>query len=412
MSASHTQRGWQPDLLATPRGRRVLFATLYMSEGAPIGFLWWALPTRLREAGAPLAEITLLTSLLALPWALKFLWAPLVDTLRGPRWTRRAWVIAPQLLMGLLLLPLLWLDLQEDLTLVTILLLAHALAAATQDVAVDALCIASVPAAERGSLNGWMQAGMLAGRSLLGGAALIIAARIGDRGLVLALIAVIWFSSALLLCSRATPQPASTTGALSFLARLAAVTRRRNTWLGLAFAGTAGVGFEAVGAVAGPFLVDRGAAADEVGWFFTLVSVPCMIGGALLGGAVCDRVGKRRAVRALFLALTATIVALAAIDARLPAAAPALRMAVLGGVYTAIGLFTAASYALLMDLTDTALAATQFSAYMALTNVCESGATLLVGRLAPACGYPFAFVTLAAVSLLSLEFLRAMDLPD
>ena len=38
-------------MLATPGGRRLLFAALYFSEGAPIGFIWWALPTRLASGG-------------------------------------------------------------------------------------------------------------------------------------------------------------------------------------------------------------------------------------------------------------------------------------------------------------------------------------------------------------------------
>ncbi len=63
------------DLLATPTRRKVLFAALYLSEGAPIGFIWWALPTRLRMAGVTVEQITLLTAVLVLPWAFKFLWA-------------------------------------------------------------------------------------------------------------------------------------------------------------------------------------------------------------------------------------------------------------------------------------------------------------------------------------------------
>ena len=60
------------------------FAALYLSEGAPIGFLWFA--------GVSVGSITALTSLLVLPWTLKFLWAPLVDVLRPRRGGRRTWV--------------------------------------------------------------------------------------------------------------------------------------------------------------------------------------------------------------------------------------------------------------------------------------------------------------------------------
>ena len=77
------------NLLATPARRRVLFACLYVSEGAPIGFLWEALPTRLAIAGVPDRRIGELASLLVLPWVFKFAWAPLVDVLRTPAEARR-----------------------------------------------------------------------------------------------------------------------------------------------------------------------------------------------------------------------------------------------------------------------------------------------------------------------------------
>lgn len=42
------------------------------------------------------------------------------------------------------------------------------------------------------------------------------------------------------------------------------------------------------------------------------------------------------------------------------------------GVYLRAGLITASAYALLMQLTDPRLGATQFSAYMGAVNACES----------------------------------------
>jgi nitrate/nitrite transporter NarK len=232
-----------------------------------------------------------------------------------------------------------------------------------------------------------MQAGMLTGRSLLGGSALIMAAAVGDGGLIVAVVLVVWSSLALLLCSREPPTPArNREGMRTFGAQLVAAVKRRSTVLGLLFAALAGAGFEAVGAVAGPFLIDRGVAEDQIGWFFTVVSVPCMIAGALVGGPLSDRLGKRRAVAILLVTLASAIVALALGDASLPPLQVAPRLALLAVVYVAIGLFTAASYALFMDLTDVRLAATQFTAFMALTNVCESWSSFAVGRLVPAYG--------------------------
>jgi len=48
-------------------GRIALFTLLYLSEGAPIGFIWWALPTLLRTAGVSVPKITELTAMLVLP---------------------------------------------------------------------------------------------------------------------------------------------------------------------------------------------------------------------------------------------------------------------------------------------------------------------------------------------------------
>ncbi len=92
-----------------PGRRELLFAALYFCEGAPIGFLWWALPAYWAAGNLPVAEITLLTAAAAVPWSFKWLWAPLVD-LTAPRVGYRRWIIVAQVIMGLSLLPLVWLD--------------------------------------------------------------------------------------------------------------------------------------------------------------------------------------------------------------------------------------------------------------------------------------------------------------
>ena len=100
-----------------PAGQRSvwIFALLYFSEGAPIGFLWWAMPTLLRAEGVAVERITMLTALLVLPWTGKFLWAPLVDAMRSVRWGFRQWAISAQMAMGACLVPLLWFDPAEHL---------------------------------------------------------------------------------------------------------------------------------------------------------------------------------------------------------------------------------------------------------------------------------------------------------
>lgn len=393
------------------RRHLALFAVLYAAEGAPIGFIWWALPTVLRTADVPIARITDLTAIVLLPWVFKFLWAPLVDALRAPWFGFRAWIMAAQVTMGLALLPLLWLDPVGDFEKWRLLLLLHAFAAATQDVAVDALAINSVPAAERGRLNGAMQAGMLTGRSLFGGGALLVAAWLGRDWIVILLIAWIWTALAVLTVVREPdPAVAPTPGTTSFRRALLEALARRTTWFGIAFALTSAAAFEAAGQLAGPFLVDRGVPATTIGLFFGLVVVAAMLLGGLLGGALSDRWGRLRSVAVFLVGFVAAILLLAGLDTA--GSAPWLLLIALTAMYFFVGLFTAASYALFMDLTDPRLGGTQFSTYMAATNGCEAWATWAGGRAAGAAGYPSAFVLMSVVSVLSLGLLRVLRRPS
>ncbi len=389
-----------------PRTHLALFAVLYAAEGAPIGFIWWALPTLLRTAGVSIEQITGLTAVVLLPWICKFLWAPLVDALRTRWWGFRAWIASAQLLMGLTLLPLLWLDPLEHFATWRALLLIHAAAAATQDVAVDALAINTAPLAQRGLLNGCMQAGMLTGRSVFGGGALLVFAWLGYRGVLILLVAWIWIALAALIVVRVA-EPVTRSGVpRPFTRVLLQAARQRHTWIGLAFALTSAAAFEATGQLAGPFLVDRGVAAATIGAFFGIAVVISMLTGGVAGGVLADRWGRPRAVAVFLAAIVTMVLALAAADAA--GSRPVVLLALLTGLYFCVGLFTAASYALFMDLTDPRIGGTQFSTYMAATNGCESWAVWTGGRIAGTAGYPTAFAVMAGASLLALPLLRLL----
>ncbi|MEQ8766050.1 MAG: MFS transporter [Planctomycetota bacterium] len=395
-----------PEKTSTSLRRRALFAALYLSEGAPVGYLWWALPTQLRVAGAPVESITALTATLALPWAFKFLWAPLVDGARGPRWGFSAWILTAQTVMVATLAPLLFLDLAHvSWSLLSALLISHAFAAATQDVAIDALAITTTPPRERGQLNGWMRLGYLLGRGVFGGGILWLEKQVGFQ-VAFSLLLVCIAAPGWILHRMAPDSRAGSEGTMREHWRrigrgLAKMVRRSRFWAGLAFAATAGLGFEAVGAVAGPYLIDRGFEQESVGWIMALPVVISMVVGALLGGWLSDRLGRRTSVLIALLALSLAIFVLAGLDHSANGASfgAAARLV---AVYLGIGLFTATSYALFMDLTSPELAATEFAAFMGMTNLCESRAALYGGQLIADVGYGDAFAIMAGISLASL----------
>ena len=404
------------NLLDSSRGRRVLFAALYASEGAPIGYIWWALPTKLTDAGVELSRVTQMTALAALVWALKFLWAPLIDSLRGPRWGYRSWIVSAQVGMGLALLPLLGWPIAEHVGLATVLLLAHAFLAATQDASIDALCIAQVPAAERGAVNAWMQVGMLTSRSVFGGGALLLEGYVGERAVLIGLLACIWFSMTLVLMSSREPKQGERDDSRAeqadsrrstFVSLLGHALSCGRTWLGLGFAVLGGAGFEAVGAVAGPMMRSAGATSHQIGLFLGLAAVAAMAGGSLVGGWRGDRVGRIRAVAEALVGVAVIVLLLSALlrTATNPVVTGFFLLACL---YGCIGVFTAASYAMFMDLTDARLGATQFSAFMGATNLCEAWSAALIGRMAASYGITMAILIPAGISLLGLPMLAAI----
>lgn len=398
------------NLLATPRGRRGLFAALYLTEGAPIGFVWWALPTLLAGRGWPIDRITLLTSVATLPWVLKFLVAPAVDASLSRGVPAKRWIFVCQLGMAFALLPLAWVDWGARPGWVLGAILAHAVFAAVQDVGIDTLAIRSVPKAELGRVNGWMQTGMLAGRAGVAALATTLAATFGRPGAaVLALAALILAPGLVALGTFTEPRRERRGGA--GLPSLASIVNRKVV-LGASIALTVAAGFEFFGVSAGPRLVALGAPDAQISLFYGLLAPGGLALGALAGGALSDRIGSLRSTLVGLGAVTAVLLVLA-----LAAATPALSRAIEGVgafaiVYLAIGVLTASSYALLMALARGPYAATEFSLFMAMTNACEAWAGFVGGRIA-AVDYPLAVLALsvaACVALVPLFMLKRSSL--
>jgi MFS family permease len=386
--------------------RRLFFAALYFSEGAPIGWLWWTLPSQLRQAGIAVDDITALTAALALPWALKFVWAPLVDVLQTRWFGLRGWLVTAQLGMVATLVPMLQLDPATHYDAVFGLLLLHAFCAATQDVAIDALAIRTVPVGERGTLNGAMQAGMIGGRVLFSSGVLYLAAGTGERLAVPMLLAVLCGTLLLVAFVKVDPHRTARPPVPGRRRRyLTVLLRTGRFWRLLAFALLAGAGFEAAGSLSGSWLVDRGFGNGDIATF-RLTSAGLMAAGALLGGRLADARGARRTCARWLVVLAVAIGLTAAIDG---IASSGVTVLCYAGVYFGIGAFTAASYALFMQNAAGPLAATVFSAFMGLTNACESWAGRLGGSLQVEHGYGVAWLALALLSIPALVLLRGSD---
>lgn len=132
-----------------PYALMAVLLTLYFAQGLPAGFITQALPAILREYQVSL-EMIGLSGMLLIPWALKFLWAPVVDKYFIAKWGRsRSWILPLQLLSALIvaivgLINPNQLSSPETLWTIYSLLFLLSLIGATHDVAADGLATRSL----------------------------------------------------------------------------------------------------------------------------------------------------------------------------------------------------------------------------------------------------------------------------
>jgi len=142
------------DSLAVYLQRRVLIVLLLgFSSGLPLALSGSTLLIWMRESGVDLTTIGLF-ALVGTPYTLKFLWAPLVDALHLPIFTRafgrrRGWLVGSQLLLiGAIVLLALTDPSRSPLSVASAALLVAAMSS-TQDIVVDAFRVESLPESEQ-----------------------------------------------------------------------------------------------------------------------------------------------------------------------------------------------------------------------------------------------------------------------
>src|SRR6202161_591047 len=134
--------------------RRVLIVLLLgFSSGLPLALSGSTLLVWMRESGVDLGTIGLF-ALVGTPYTLKFIWAPLVDALHVPFFTRqfgrrRGWLVFSQLLLIGAILLLALTDPARSPLFVALGALLVAAMSSTQDIVVDAFRVESLPESEQ-----------------------------------------------------------------------------------------------------------------------------------------------------------------------------------------------------------------------------------------------------------------------
>ena len=416
--------------------RIVVLCTLYVAQGIPFGFLTVTLAASLAADGMDAGSIGGVFAVGTLPWAFKWVWGPFVDRFGSPRYgRRRPWILAAQAgmvttLFGMWMIP----DPTEHLRMLGGLILVHNIFNSLQDVCVDALAIDLLPPNDRGKASGLMYGAKYLGTAI-GGAGLSLLVFYVGGGLSTAfagMIALILLISLLPLltvertgqwltpwsrlpvprvgdrcgaCGHSTKEtanfnlciecgrelvpserfesdqaksPASVGQTLRELGRAFSDRAAIVTGLVALIATTAAGLLAPIGAVL--FVRDFGWSEAEYGTVTGGAAIFAGLIGSVGGGFIADLLGPRRVLAAASIILAGLLAVFGfSLDSMTELGRPFLwtYLVIESGL---LGCINAAFFAVCFGICRPAVAATQFTAYMALMNLGTTAAQASAGR--------------------------------
>ncbi len=412
-----------------PRVIAMLF--LGFSAGLPLLLVFGTLSAWLREAGISRSTIGHI-SWVALLYALKFAWAPLVDRTDIPVITRllghrRSWMLLAQagVILGLILMA--GANPQAQLTMLVWAALLVAFSSATQDISIDAWRIEAAVVEWQGAMAATYQIGYRIGMLAAGAGALYVAHFQSWSNAYLAMACAM---SVGVVTTFLIAEPERQINEETWLeeARVVAFLERSHHWsprlrhavawfigavvcpfvdffhrngkfalLILAFISLFRISDITMGVMAFPFYIDMGYSKAEIASVTKVFGVVMTMIGALVGGLFVVRYGVMRIllVSAILVAATNLVFAwLATQEARID-----LLMVVISGDNLSGGMAGSAFIAYLSSLTNRAYTATQYALFSSLMLLLPKFIGGFSGDVADAYGYVNFFTYAAALGI-------------
>jgi MFS transporter, PAT family, beta-lactamase induction signal transducer AmpG len=406
--------------------RYLNFSALYTAQGIPEGITFFAIPAWLAMNGKTPMEIGSFVAVIGIPWSFKILIAPLMD-----RYTilsmgrKRPWVIFGQLGLILSFLSIAFVtDPLNNLTGLMICGFMISFFGAFQDVATDGMAIDVVPPQEQARANGIMWGSKTIGTalSLIVGTSLIniigFSTAVASLSVAVALIMLvpIFFrerpGEKLMPWTKGEISKASKTSQLESWSQIFKSLLKVVMLPSTIIMGIASVLFGTMSGLMDTLLPVF--TIQELDWTNTsysqVYSTSTIIGGFLglfVGGALVDFFGKRRmsSVYLIFLILTFTSFAF------LPTLWNKDLMVYIFilSYYAGYTFLSIAIFAICMQLCWSTVAATQFTLFMALSNMGRAWGAGLLGPLKENMTWDQIFLWVAILPLFTLIFIQFIN---
>ena len=304
--------------------------TLYFAEGIPYFIVNVVSVTMFKRMGMGNADLAMYTSLLYLPWVIKPLWSPLVDVVRTKRW----WILMMQVLMtacfaGLALsLPSRTGEPVGAFTLCLIIFYISAMLSATHDIAADGYYMLALDEHQQSLFVGirstFYRIASVFGQGVIVVVAGLLETRYGDipkawtvtllLSSAIFLAVTVWHQFVLPSERNVIPSEAKESGeakesSRSFLSAFATFFRKPGVWLAIVFMLLYRLPEALSVKMLTPFMLDApeagglGLSTAQSGLVYGTVGVIALTIGGILGGIWSARVGLRKALWPMALAL-------------------------------------------------------------------------------------------------------------
>lgn len=389
---------------------------LYVAQGIPWGFMALTLPAYIKHAGVSDAAVGSALAMTTLPYTFKWVWGPIMDLFTIPSLgRRRPWIMFAQFMMAATVIVIVTIpDLTQDLELLAVMILIHTVFNSMQDVATDALGVDLLSDDERGKANGLMYACKYGG-GFIGGAGMgrVIAAAGLPTALIVQTSILVAIGLVPLLVRERSGPPEPSPPLREVADALGQVATVRSTGIVAILMVSLNVclGVVTVTAVG---LYNGDLDAGGLGWdsekYTDLVgglSLVAGFGGSILGGFLADWFGRKRVVAAASIGMALGWAVFAAAHSQWNNDTFVYPLAV--WETTCQSIMTVATFALCMDVSWPRIAATQFTAYMALANLGSTIGYKLAATVNEHLDYQEIYVTASCVQLAVTAILLIVD---
>jgi MFS transporter, PAT family, beta-lactamase induction signal transducer AmpG len=323
---------------------------------------------------------------------------------RAPRLGRRRAVILPLQFASAATLAVLALAATPgSMWALCIAVLVINLLSSTQDIATDGLAVEILSESERGLGNG-LQVGAYRIGMIIGGAAMLrVFSHAGWEAAFLAMAGALVISTIPIWLHREAPAPERAASSPGF-AELRAAFARPGLARWFVVLATYKTGEWFASGMLRTFLSDEKQSLDDISLMLGVVGFSAALVGALLGGYLVVRIGRRRGLL-LFGALQAAAIASMALAATWPSVP--MFYAVATAEHLTSAMATAALFTVMMDFARPTHAGVDYTVQACVVVIATGTAAALSGVSAEALGYQLHFCVAAALSAIAVGVVAA-----